>query len=378
LFVKLIPATQDSIASKTIYIRDIDEDCRPLDSYTEVLVECDADMKEIYEGKGSALYLLTEPKKRVTKFKQLKDGEKYEIFGAIYSKTIYIRDIDEDCRPLDSYKEVLVRNEADMKAIYEGKGSALYLLTEPKERLTKFKQLKDGEKYEIFGAIYSKTIYIRDIDEDCQPLDSYTEVLVRNEADMKAIYEGKGSALYLLTEPKKRVTVLKQLKDGEKYGVFSRYEQSFSQELRWQQMEDRAMEEEVALAMKNYLHSHVGSNVIEMPTDVVGTGGNIVQEWDAAFKVDDVLYLCEAKHVMCIDKVPKIPQRIKMFKEQFQPHAQEEFSIGINKIVGVACGTYFPPLVREKAHELGLICVYPTGWRYYDDKKLPKGFKIEF
>jgi hypothetical protein len=74
--------------------------------------------------------------------------------------------------------------------------------------------------------------------------------------------------------------------------------------------------------------------------------------------VNDVLYLCEAKHTMCIDKVPKIPQRIKIFKEQFQQHAQEEFSIGINNIVGVACGTYFPPLVREKAHKLGLICVY--------------------
>lgn len=33
LFVKLIPATQDSIASKTLYIRDIDEECQPLDSY---------------------------------------------------------------------------------------------------------------------------------------------------------------------------------------------------------------------------------------------------------------------------------------------------------------------------------------------------------
>ena len=53
-------------------------------------------------------------------------------------------------------------------------------------------------------------------------------------------------------------------------------------------MKDRAMEE-VALAMKHYLYSHVGTNVIENPTDVVGTGGKIVQEWDAAFKVDDVL-----------------------------------------------------------------------------------------
>ncbi len=138
------------------------------------------------------------------------------------------------------------------------------------------------------------------------------------------------------------------------------------------------MEEEIALAMKKYLNSHLGSIVTEMPTEIIGTDGKVVQEWDAAFKVDDVLYLCEAKHVMCIDKVPNICERINTFKEQFQSHAQEEFTTRIKKIVGVACGTYFPPLVRKKAHELGLICVYPSGWRYRIDKPLPNGFKIEF
>lgn len=201
---------------------------------------------------------------------------------------------------------------------------------------------------------------------------------MENDADLKEIYEGKGSALYLLAEPRKLLTKFKQLKDGEKYGVFSRYEQSFSEEVRWQQMEDRAMEEEIALAMKNYLQSHLGSDVIEMPTEVYGADGKVVQELDAAFKVDDVLYLCEAKHTMSIDKVPTITRRIKTFKEQFQAHAQEEFSKGINKIVGVACGTYFPPLVRKKAHELGLICVYPSGWCYNVENKSPNGFIIEF
>jgi hypothetical protein len=200
---------------------------------------------------------------------------------------------------------------------------------------------------------------------------------VESDADMKEIYESKGSALYLISEPRKRLTKFKQLKDGEKYGVYSRYEQSFSQELRWQQHEDMAMEEEVAQAMKKYLRLHVGSNVTELPRKVFGSDGNVVQEWDAVFKVENVLYLCESKHVMSVDKVPKIAQRIQMFQEQFQPDAQQEFSTDIKKIVGVACATYFPPLVREKALELGLICVYPTGWRYYDDKRLPEGFKIE-
>lgn len=225
--------------------------------------------------------------------------------------------------------------------------------------------------------IASKTIYVQDIDEECKPVDRFTEVVVENDTDLRQILGSKGEALYLLSNPKKRITKLKQLIDGEKYNVYSRYEQSFADEVRWQQKEDAAMEEEVALALKNYLHSHLGSAVIDMPTDVFGSKGNIVQEWDAAFKVDDVLYLCEAKHVMSTDKLPKISQRIQTFKEQFQPHAQKQFSIGNNKIIGVACATYFPPLVRKEAHDLGLICVYPSGWRYRVDKTLPIEFKIE-
>ena len=43
------------ILSKTIFIQDIDEECRPIDSFTEFVVENDADLKQIFEGKGSAL-----------------------------------------------------------------------------------------------------------------------------------------------------------------------------------------------------------------------------------------------------------------------------------------------------------------------------------
>ncbi len=229
----------------------------------------------------------------------------------------------------------------------------------------------------LFVKLSSKTIYIRNIDEECRPRDSFTEVVVEGDADMKEIYERKGSALYLITDPEKRITKFNQLKDGQKYGVFSLYEESFSQELRWQQMEDKAMEEEITLAMKDFLQAHLGSEVTEMPTKVKDADGKVLQEWDAAFKVDGVLYLCEAKHVMCAVKVPKIPERIKAFEEQFQPHAQVEFSSAIKKIVGVACGTYFPTLVRKQAHDLGLMCVYPSGWRYHIDKLLPKGFQIE-
>jgi hypothetical protein len=142
-------------------------------------------------------------------------------------------------------------------------------------------------------------------------------------------------------------------------------------------MEDKAMEDEVALAMKKYLHHNLGPTVIDIPTDIIVGSGKIVQEWDAAFKVDDVLYLCEAKHVMSSDKVANIPNRIRKFKEEFQPKAQKEFKEGINEVVGVACGTYFPPLVIQEAHKLGLVCVYPSGYRYWVDKSPPTDFTVE-
>lgn len=167
----------------------------------------------------------------------------------------------------------------------------------------------------------------------------------------------------MLSDPTNRITKFKQLVDGEKYNVYSRYEQSFADEVRWQQVEDKAMEEETLLAMKSFLIEHLGPSVIEMPTDIMGSDGKtIVQEWDAIFKVDDVLYLCEAKHKMTLSQVNKLPRRIKLFNK-FQANAQEEFR-QVNKFVGVLCGTFFPSDIRDSAHILGFICVYPSGNRY--------------
>ncbi len=58
---------------------------------------------------------------------------------------------------------------------------------------------------------------------------------------------------------------------------------------------------------ENYLRLHIGSNVIQMPTEVNGRHVKVAQEWDAVFRVDSVLNLCEAKHTMSFDKVSRIP-----------------------------------------------------------------------
>ncbi|KAK5668186.1 hypothetical protein QVD99_005223 [Batrachochytrium dendrobatidis] len=223
------------------------------------------------------------------------------------------------------------------------------------------------------SAPAQKTIFIQDIDEKCCPLDSFSKYLVESNDDLKQILEGKGSALYQLFNPKDKIIKFKQLIDGEKYNVYSRYERSFADEVRWQQNEDQAMEEETHLAVRRFLATHLGPSAVDMPTDIMAADGKtIVQEWNAVFKDGDVLYLCEAKHNMTDKQVNKLPARIRKFKE-FQANAQPEFR-NVTKYVGVLCGTLFPEDIRKIAH-LGFICVYPSGYCY--DVKKPEDFIIE-
>lgn len=58
-------------------------------------------------------------------------------------------------------------------------------------------------------------------------INSFTKVIVENDVDLKQIFEGKGSALFLLSNPKKLITKFKQLIDGERYNVYSRYEAKY-------------------------------------------------------------------------------------------------------------------------------------------------------
>ncbi|KAJ8322660.1 hypothetical protein O5D80_008203 [Batrachochytrium dendrobatidis] len=225
----------------------------------------------------------------------------------------------------------------------------------------------------ISTAGLSAKLPLIDIDEECRPLDSFSKYLVESNDDLKQILEGKGSALYQLFNPKDKIIKFKQLIDGEKYNVYSRYERSFADEVRWQQNEDQAMEEETHLAVKRFLATHLGPSAVDIPTDIMAADGKtIVQEWNAVFKDGDVLYLCEAKHNMTDKQVNKLPARIRKFKE-FQANAQPEFR-NVTKYVGVLCGTLFPEDIRKIAH-LGFICVYPSGYCY--DVKKPEDFIIE-
>jgi hypothetical protein len=309
-------------------------------------------------------------------------------------KTIFVQDVVDEHDPMDSFTEFVVENDADLRQIFRGCGSALYQLSNPQVRVTKMKQLIDGESYNVYSrypqffvdkvpwqrmedqtSTTQKTIFVQDIDEKFRSIDSFTVVVVCNEADLQQIFGERGTALYQLSHPKKAITKFKQLIDGEKYNVYSRYEQSFRRKPRWQPMKDQAMEQETFLAMKRYLVRQLGDSVVDMPTEILGSDGKtIVQEWDAVFGDGDVLYLCKAKHNKTLKQVNKLPHRIKKFR-QLQADAQSEFH-GAKQLVGVLCGALFPEIIRQTALLHQFICVYPSGHRY-DVQKPPTEFIIE-
>ncbi|CAM6130074.1 unnamed protein product [Calypogeia fissa] len=147
-----------------------------------------------------------------------------------------------------------------------------------------------------------KKIFVRKMMKKSDAGEDFEEVITERSKDIRLILEGRGRGLCKLSDPGNVVTKLEQVEDGEKYDVCSWYEQSIVNEVRWQQREDQAMEEEVILAFKNFLQQEVGECIEELPRQLYALDGKILQEWEGIFRVGETLYLCEAKHYMSLDQ----------------------------------------------------------------------------
>jgi hypothetical protein len=79
LFVRIIPATQETIATKTIYVGETNEKGRFSGTYTKYKVKNKEDLRDIYKN-GKGLIQLTDPATAIVNFDEIKDGEKYHVF----------------------------------------------------------------------------------------------------------------------------------------------------------------------------------------------------------------------------------------------------------------------------------------------------------
>ena len=81
----------------------------------------------------------------------------------------------------------------------------------------------------------------------------------------------------------------------------------------WQKKEADAMKAETLLSMKTFLMEKLHASSIELPTDIIDTMGNQVQEWDGILLAGETLYLLEAKHSISVKKLNEMAKRVENF-----------------------------------------------------------------
>ena len=153
--------------------------------------------------------------------------------------------------------------------------------------------------------VSSKTIDIRQVDDDGDLTDEYKEYKVKDKEDLRDIYK-YGTGLIQLSAPKKVIVNFDEIEDGKKYQVHN-YSQAFAG---WQKKEADAMEAETLLHMRTFLEElkdlKAKESPISLPTEFLDKKGRKIQEWDGILSTKSTLYLLEAKHTMTVKKVYKI------------------------------------------------------------------------
>ena len=79
LLVKIIPATQDQITAKTIYIGEIDEDGEFTGEYKRLKLRNDHDLMKVIQNFGGLIHL-SSPDFVLINFDDISDGEKYHLY----------------------------------------------------------------------------------------------------------------------------------------------------------------------------------------------------------------------------------------------------------------------------------------------------------
>ena len=241
-----------------------------------------------------------------------------------------------------------------------------------KERLKTKEAKKNSSKIPLFvklipaslDSIATKTIYIGETDDDGKFKGEYKRRILRNSDDLKTVIKNADGLIHM-SSPDDVLISFDDIKDGEKYQLYN-VSQTFHS---WQKNEADAMEAETLLSMMAFLKGKFQALPINLSTDFFDEKGRQIQEWDGVLLSKDALYLLEAKHVMTVEKINAITEKVNQFPKMIERYPQKEFDVKYCKIVGVACGTLFPVGCRKEAHRLGLMVMYPSGSRYALEKK---------
>lgn len=185
------------------------------------------------------------------------------------------------------------------------------------------------------------------------------------------------------------ITSLENIVSGERYVIVASYITPIRNNVTWSQSEDKAMEDEVLLAVSDFLNKMFKLSVEIFPERIMSKNKITIMEFDGILVCGDQVFLLEAKHKMtdvCIKKLLSIMKFLYLlltYKSCIQKHINSlidrlgkfetnlkitdslEFKKLMGKqYVGVACGTLFTGELRSESMKKGLVVAYPSGNRY--------------
>ncbi|RIA89359.1 hypothetical protein C1645_738698 [Glomus cerebriforme] len=218
-----------------------------------------------------------------------------------------------------------------------------------------------------------KSFHIQCYDNESVPLNKFERFTMRDKDFRGFLKRMKARGLENIdndNEEPEIITSLEGIQTNKYYRISASYLTTVKNGIAQTKVKDTALEDEMTLAVKNFINKKFKSPAKDFPNRVMHDEiGKLIIEWDRIFLCHSKVFLCESKHKITKEKLKMLVERLKDFPEKLKVTKDVEFKQLSNmEYIGVACATLFPIELRQKSvNELGLIIAYPEGGQYCID-----------
>ncbi|CAB4387242.1 unnamed protein product [Rhizophagus irregularis] len=129
-------------------------------------------------------------------------------------------------------------------------------------------------------------------------------VRVSKQVDWNAYLNNKGYHL------------LEKIEPGERYQIVAFHITTIRKDVDWSQIEDKAVEDETLLAVKNFLNKMFKLTVEIFPHRIMYKNQESIMEWDGILTCDNKVFLLETKHKMTAKHIENLINRLSEFQNK--------------------------------------------------------------
>ncbi|CAB5385878.1 unnamed protein product [Rhizophagus irregularis] len=113
-----------------------------------------------------------------------------------------------------------------------------------------------------------------------------------------------------------QVFTTEKIEPGERYQIVAFHITTIRKDVDWSQIEDKAVEDETLLAVKNFLNKMFKLTVEIFPHRIMYKNQESIMEWDGILTCDNKVFLLETKHKMTAKHIENLINRLSEFQNK--------------------------------------------------------------